>query len=264
MNPLVLFAGTLLPEILKLVAGKNGDEIASTVQDVVTKVTGATTPEEAKAKIAADPKVDTELQLKLAQVALDAHKLDVEAQAKADADADRLAMESTGGARSALMQMLATPETLWIATTPTVISYMVVGGFLSLIGALLIFGHSDADFTKNQTILQILNICIGAIAAGFATVLNFWLGSSLGSRRKDQAAATIDKVREITQTTPGGGDQDKTRWRRRQDPVEERGKGRHKAGGRRQAFKGPTPSSRKRPTSRSPWSGSATPPIRRR
>ena len=36
-------------------------------------------------------------------------------------------------------------------------------------------------------IFQIVNICIGALAASFATVISFWLGSSEGSRIKDFA-----------------------------------------------------------------------------
>jgi hypothetical protein len=36
--------------------------------------------------------------------------------------------------------------------------------------------------------MQIINIAVGALTAGFATVVSFWLGSSSGSRSKDQIA----------------------------------------------------------------------------
>jgi hypothetical protein len=45
--------------------------------------------------------------------------------------------------------------------------------------------------TKESTSLQIINIVIGALVAAFATVVNFWLGSSQGSRTKDQQSAEM-------------------------------------------------------------------------
>lgn len=38
--------------------------------------------------------------------------------------------------------------------------------------------------TPDPTVVQIINIAIGALAAAFATVVSFWLGSSQGSRIK--------------------------------------------------------------------------------
>lgn len=85
-------------------------------------------------------------------------------------------------ARANLMRMIA--ANAQEARTPAVISYIVVIGFIAIV-AFLLTGWSAETSNAQGATLQILNVCLGAIAAGFATVLNFWLGSSLGSRKKD-------------------------------------------------------------------------------
>jgi hypothetical protein len=40
----------------------------------------------------------------------------------------------------------------------------------------------------DATVAQIINISVGTLATAFATVVNFWLGSSQGSRSKDTAS----------------------------------------------------------------------------
>jgi hypothetical protein len=54
------------------VAGDKGGTVATQVAQAVTDVTGAKTADEAKQKVAADPKVASDLQVKLAQIALNA------------------------------------------------------------------------------------------------------------------------------------------------------------------------------------------------
>ena len=41
---------------------------------------------------------------------------------------------------------------------------------------------------------QIINIAVGAVTAAFATVINYWLGSSQGSRDKDEAVRRFQAV----------------------------------------------------------------------
>jgi hypothetical protein len=43
--------------------------------------------------------------------------------------------------------------------------------------------------TPEQTTM--LNIMLGALATSFGTVVQFWLGSSAGSKSKDQAIADL-------------------------------------------------------------------------
>ncbi len=74
-----------------------------------------------------------------------------------------------------------------LAWGPVIISALVVIGFFSILGYLMVAGFTGA--TADPVIAQMINIAVGALTAGFATVLSFWLGSSDSSRRKDVAAA---------------------------------------------------------------------------
>jgi hypothetical protein len=200
MNPLIAIAASLFPEILKIIAGDKAGAIGSAVAKAVTDATGTSSAEDAKTKIEADPRVAADLQVKLAQIALDQRKAEAAAQAQerqAQFEAQKLQFEadqkrrqdelegsklsaaSVSAARSAIPDYARVSR--GIAWTPSVLSYIVVVSFI-LVLLILIFAR-DLD-PKTE---QILNICIGAITAGFATVLNFWLGSSLGSRNKDDA-----------------------------------------------------------------------------
>lgn len=52
-----------------------------------------------------------------------------------------------------------------------------------------------AYFSKDQTNLSLL---VGAIISNFTTVVNFWLGSSLGSRQKDAEIAKMSSERPLS------------------------------------------------------------------
>jgi uncharacterized protein (TIGR02594 family) len=206
MNPLIGIAAAIFPEILKVVAGDKAGTIAEKVAKSVTEATGANTPEAAKTRIDGDPKVAADLQVRLAQIALDAQAADLAAAEKARQDAlerDRIALDNTSRARAALLDLINLGGP--IPWTPSIISYIVVLGFLILV-FLLMFGKYTLPETSD-TFVQIINICIGAIAAGFATVINFWLGSSLGSRSKDGVFARESAGRLLvpTVTQSSGG-----------------------------------------------------------
>jgi lysozyme family protein len=161
------------------VAGDKGGTVATQVAQAVTDVTGAKTADEAKQKVAADPKVASDLQVKLAQIALNAQI----AASQQDLAEGALAADSTQHARTALAALTALDKPL--AWTPSIVSYIVIFGFFLAVGLLLSGLKLQTD---NQTI-QIINVCIGAITAAFTTVVQFWLGSSLGSKNKDNAIA---------------------------------------------------------------------------
>jgi hypothetical protein len=73
---------------------------------------------------------------------------------------------------------------------------------------------------RSDFVIQIINICVGALAAAFATVISFWLGSSQSSRNKDvmvanlqernaesqerQAQVNVDIVRQVTEAVSTG------------------------------------------------------------
>jgi lysozyme family protein len=209
MNPLIAVAVQILPEILKVVASDKDGAVAQQVVKTVTDVTGTTTAQEAKQKVETDPKVAADLQVKLAQIALDAQRAQIAAAQQQSQDAlasDKLAADSTQDARKALAALAALDKPL--SWTPSIISYIVIASFF-LIVVLLMTGQfqppSGLDENGKATVIQVVNICIGAITAAFTTVVQFWLGSSLGSKTKDNAlvqSATVSNLPNVLPPPP--------------------------------------------------------------
>ncbi|OSP54509.1 hypothetical protein BV911_12305 [Pseudoruegeria sp. SK021] len=78
---------------------------------------------------------------------------------------------------------------LSLAWAPVAVSLVVTGGFFAtLIFLIALIRSPDASSSANQSVIQIVNITVGALTAAFATVVSFWLGSSEGSRLKDRTA----------------------------------------------------------------------------
>jgi len=83
---------------------------------------------------------------------------------------EQLSVQNTQGARD---MQIATKS--WV---PAALAVIITVGYLGiLIGMML----GELKVTDNQALL----ILIGALASGFGTVLNFFLGSSRGSQSKD-------------------------------------------------------------------------------
>jgi hypothetical protein len=286
MDPLISVAAQVFPSIISAIVGDKGGTVATQVAQAVTDVTGAKTANEATQKVTADPKVAADLQVKLAQIALDAHV----AASQQNLARDALALDATKNAQAALATLAATDKPL--AWTPTILSYIVVVGFFLIVvllmtgvlkpaptmstgpevvhvaspvagqaatppvgqvtspagshvtapaggqatsptganptgasptgaqgatpagGQVVSQGTPQGTDLNQVTVIQIVNICIGAIATAFATVIQFWLGSSLGSRNKDNALIQGHKVAQIgpmlsppgsPPTVPGSG-----------------------------------------------------------
>lgn len=169
---------------------KNAEQMKKSIDDTVKVVTGASSPEDAKEKIKTNPDIEAQIKIKLAELSLEAQRIE---NAGDDAFNER-SNADTADARQTLLKLLNEPESRWVTITPSIISYIVVLCFFTLV-FMLLFGRSLLP--NDPTLLQIINVCIGAAAAGFATVLNFWLGSSLGSRRKDTTAALATTVENV-------------------------------------------------------------------
>ncbi len=195
MDAFVDLAISVFPEIRNFVSDNIADPTTAKVIKAVKETTGTATPEEAKVKVTGPSQemVLLKLQLQLAQIALDA-----------GAASDELDLANTQSARKMIVDLANTNEVQW--STPALISYVVVLGFVALV-FMIVAGHApgvqgfhkpDGSWDKpNDTLAQLANICIGALAASFATVLNFWLGSSLGSRRKDVQAVQASSVEQV-------------------------------------------------------------------
>ena len=188
MNPLIGIAAGIVPDIIKLIAGDKTGQLADQVGKAVADAVGTTDAGEAQTKLAANPAAQAALRQKLAGLALEATKAQ-----NAEADQQRHdTVSNTERARSAL-QALATTNTTIARTAPT-ISYLVIGGFFIFLFVLVWLYWWGPSPGKNDFVVQIINIVVGALTAAFATVVNFWLGSSAGSQKKDDTNLTLQQA----------------------------------------------------------------------
>jgi Glycosyl hydrolase 108 len=74
----------------------------------------------------------------------------------------------------------------------------VIGGFFAFLFVLVWLYWGKPVDNQNNFIVQIINIAVGALTAAFATVVNFWLGSSAGSRKKDDANLSLQQAQAQT------------------------------------------------------------------
>ena len=128
-------------------------------------------------------RIAADLQVKLAQIALDAQR----AASQQDIAEDALALDSTKNARTTLKALAEINNP--IENTPAYVSYIVIAGFF--VTVLLLFSPLPNWLGTKDPILQIINICIGAITAAFTTVVQFWLGSSSGIQGKGQYTRSV-------------------------------------------------------------------------
>ena len=209
MNPLLMLAASLLPEIAKtLVAEKDqvaATGIANAVAKAVTDVAGTADAATAQQKIATDPAVAADLRLKLAQIAADQEERKRQAsmdelKAKLDADRDARAAERAQDMETFKTQLADRTDARgsfvklaqaggWAAMGAPVVSIVVTLGFLMLITLLIV--KPDLASLRDGPLLQLLHVMFGTFATAFATVVSFWLGSSEGSRNKDTAAFAL-------------------------------------------------------------------------
>jgi murein L,D-transpeptidase YcbB/YkuD len=182
MLPLIGLAATFLPELLKLVAGDKAGTIAGAVAQAVTDVTGATDPVAAKQKLDGDPQAAASLQQRLAEIALDATKAqnaEADQQRQSELDTLKASIDNTVGARTMLQGLTAAHSA--VAYAAPAVSLVVTVGFFAILGLLMFYGLPHSD----ENTVSIVNLTIGVLGTAFATVVNFWLGSSSGSRDKD-------------------------------------------------------------------------------
>jgi hypothetical protein len=188
MLPLIGLAATYLPDLIRLIAGDKAGTIAAAVGKVVSDVTNTTDPAAAQKTLESDPNAASELRARLAQIALDAQKAQNDA-ADQQRQAELATLQSSlGDTKDARDNMVALAQAHSdIAWGAPVVSVIVTGGFFAILGLLVFYGRI-VGAALDPMVTQILNISVGTLATGFATVINFWLGSSQGSRSKDTAS----------------------------------------------------------------------------
>ncbi|MFZ1885471.1 MAG: peptidoglycan-binding protein, partial [Rhodoplanes sp.] len=183
MNPFILIAARVFPEILKAVVGDKAGTITGVLTKVITDVTHANTPEEARDKLNADPEAVAKLQLELATIAndyelarrkaeldlikeqneqeikrqqtqLEALKVRYEEDAKkreADFQGFRAGLEDTKDARASLRAMAAIAGAdKWLLRAPPILSYMVTIGFFLVLGRVDGFDQDEAEGERDE------------------------------------------------------------------------------------------------------------------
>ncbi|RFB80384.1 hypothetical protein [Methylovirgula sp. 4M-Z18] len=103
-----------------------------------------------------------------------------EAASATAVQAEQQRLADIENARATMAQLAATGSRIsWGAP---VISVLVVAGFVGLSVAMLFRAVPDSG---------VANVLFGALAGGFGTVLNFWLGSSSGSAQKSSDISSV-------------------------------------------------------------------------
>jgi lysozyme family protein len=247
MIPFLPIITALFPELVKTFAGDQAGKVADDVAKAVKDITGTADPEAAKQAVAASPALSDALRQRLAEIQVEATKAQNEAAAKKqqlendnaekkrqyeleqlrqaygemdsrranDLERMKTSIQDISNARDRLGAFAqANSPMQWGAPA---VSFAVIGVFFAILMFLI---NADPYNKWSSDVSQIVNITIGALVAAFTAVVNFWLGSSQGSRDKDdtiakQSSATISaqveqtsKVIEAVRGTGGGGPQD--------------------------------------------------------
>ena len=210
MLPLIGLAATYLPDLIRLIAGDKAGTVASAVSQTVSDVTKTLDPATALKTLQSDASAASELRARLAQIALDAQKAQNDAADQARQAELAMLQATLGDTKDARGGMVALVQAhSGIAWGAPVVSVVVTAGFFAIL-ALLVFFSASITAQAGAAVTQILNISVGTLATGFATVVNFWLGSSQGSQSKDAASlqmqathaaqlgSIIDTVKSVT------------------------------------------------------------------
>ncbi len=194
MAPLVAFAVSVLPSLAKRVADRVLPDVEDRITEKVRDVLG-TSDATAAAEKAMDPQVAAELRVRLAEIeaAADKREQDLQLARMQNAfETFKAELDDTADARGMLATLSSQGSA--IAWGPVVVSTIVVTGFFVILILLMVRPNALVNAQNPELIFQVLNIAIGALTAGFATVVSFWLGSSQGSRNKDANALEAQTI----------------------------------------------------------------------
>jgi hypothetical protein len=186
--------------------------------------------EETRLRVAAEQKereaqIAAEQKQREAQLAADQQKRDAafaELKLKMEDEQKRYleGLKDTAAARSFQRDLISSGSpVVWVAP---LLSIIVTVGFFVILMTFIFFKDNierttwsippNIDVSKvsleqlrllaapsSDFVLQIINISVGALAAAFATVMSFWLGSSQSSQSKDRMVANLQSERSEDQ-----------------------------------------------------------------
>ena len=149
-----------------------GEKVAAEVSGAATRIFGTTDETRIQAAIAADPNKMLEFKAEMERLATQAQLAGVAAD-----------LENVKSARASL-----TSDSAWVRNAPVVLSIIITLGFFGTLLS-LVFGLGAGLTGENPIMRELLALLLGALTLAFGDVRNFWLGSSAGSKRKDEALA---------------------------------------------------------------------------
>jgi len=193
--PLIALAASLLPGIVRSVAGDRTGALAGAVTEAVREAAGAADPEAARAVLAADPARAEALRIRLAEIALEGERLSAEREAGqrgAELEALRAGLADTPAARAGMAAMLQGGGRL--AWGPAMVSSLVVIGFFAVLVLLVTLDAGPGGARFDPQVASVINITVGSLGAAFAAVVNFWIGSSQSSRDKDSMVRRLQEA----------------------------------------------------------------------
>lgn len=184
-GPIGMVAGLLTgvaPDLLGLfaphLAGPQGAAVAQAIVDVVSAATGAPTPTAASVA-GLSPDARAQLQVQLATIAVQA-----EAGRQADAASARAAELATwqaqladvAGARAQTIALAGMKSNIaWAAPVVSVTVLLTFGAMIAMLFIRPIPPGSEA----------LANVMLGSLATMASGVVAYWIGSSAGSKQKD-------------------------------------------------------------------------------
>jgi hypothetical protein len=169
--------GALAPELLRWIAGDKAGAVTGQVLDAVRSVVGADSPEAVEAAIR-DPQVAAQLRIRLAEIAAEREK--AERQVERDELLARLA--DVASARSQTVALAQAGSV--IAWGAPVVSVLVMVAFG--VACWMVLTKSLPAGSQ-----EIALYTMGALQSMAAAVVAYWVGSSAGSARKDEALRAV-------------------------------------------------------------------------
>ena len=167
----------LAPELGRWLFGPGSATTIQAVQAAVQTVTGSTQTETQLSALA-NPEVASELRVQLAGIAADR----AETAAKAAQEELVAQLADVSNARAATVQLAQAGSPMaWGAAIVSAIVLVTFGGVMAL--ALLRSLPQNAE--------PVLNVLLGTLGAMATSVVSYWVGSSVGSARKDARLASI-------------------------------------------------------------------------
>ncbi len=188
MAPLLALGISVLPALARLVAGERAGQVAATVTEAVREAAGTDDPATARERLEADPAAASALRVRLAEIALEAERLGAEAEERrrgAELEALRARIAEVRDARGTMAALAGAGSAL--SWGPATVSAIVTTGFFAMLALFLFW----APAAEHQQAYALLNVAVGALVAGFTAVVNFWIGSSQGSRDKDETVRRL-------------------------------------------------------------------------